>query len=216
MWKNKRAEEEKTTSVTPPEKQPVQTLAEKQPVKTLEEKKPMEPRVATKATPLQTDIVNIGKSVYIKGELTGDEDLTIEGRVEGKIELRDHNLVIGPNGKISAAVNAKNVTVIGSVVGNICASEMVEIKSSGSVVGDIQSARLAIADGAHFKGSVDLQGGAKAAKKSEAYRAEPFHSSDSAVMPLDEGKASEVAMLSEPQALPPLDFTSPTSKVRVA
>ena len=130
MWKSKKPEEEKETYVTRKEEQPVSAF---------EERKPIEPRFETKSNPTKEEIINIGKSVFIKGELTGDEDLTIEGRVEGKIELRDHNLVIGPNGKINAEVNAKNVTVVGSVVGNISASEMVEIKTSGSVVGDIES-----------------------------------------------------------------------------
>src|SRR3989442_2751258 len=112
-------------------------------------------------------VVNIGQTIFIKGELTGDEDLTIEGRVEGKIELKDHNLIIGPNGKINAEINAKSVTVIGSVVGNISASEMVEIKSSGTVMGDIKSSRISIADGAHFKGSVDMQKGTDTSKKFE-------------------------------------------------
>jgi cytoskeletal protein CcmA (bactofilin family) len=103
-----------------------------------------------------TVVINIGRSVFIKGELTADEDLTIEGRVEGKIELKDHNLVIGPNGKINAEINAKNATIIGSVVGNINASDILEIKTSGSVMGDIKAPRISIADGAHFKGSVEM------------------------------------------------------------
>jgi cytoskeletal protein CcmA (bactofilin family) len=76
--------------------------------------------------------------------------------VEGKIELKDHHLVIGPHGKINAEIEAKSVTVIGTVVGNICASELVEIKSTGSVTGDIRTSRIAFADGANFKGSVDM------------------------------------------------------------
>ena len=101
--------------------------------------------------------MNIGKSVVIKGELNGSEDLTIEGNVEGKIELRDHVLTIGPNGKIRAAVFAKAVVVLGEVVGNVTASEKVDIRDNGSVDGDITSPRVAIAEGAHFRGSVDMQ-----------------------------------------------------------
>jgi cytoskeletal protein CcmA (bactofilin family) len=102
-------------------------------------------------------MINVGKSVSIKGELTGDEDLTIEGRVEGKIELKDHNLVIGSHGMIKGEISAKNLTVRGGVVGNISAGELVEIKGSGSVVGDVESSRISIADDAYFKGSVDLR-----------------------------------------------------------
>jgi cytoskeletal protein CcmA (bactofilin family) len=109
------------------------------------------------------DVVNIGKSVVIKGELNGSEDLTIEGQVEGKIELRQNVLTIGPNGKIKAAVFAKAVIVLGEVVGNVTASEKVDIRDNGSVDGDLISPRVAIAEGAHFRGSIDMQrqGGAK-------------------------------------------------------
>jgi cytoskeletal protein CcmA (bactofilin family) len=101
--------------------------------------------------------VNIGKSVVIKGELSGSEDLTIEGHVEGKIELRENVLTIGPNGKIRAEVFAKAVIVLGEVTGNVTASEKVDIRDNGSVDGDIISPRVAIAEGAHFRGSVDMQ-----------------------------------------------------------
>jgi cytoskeletal protein CcmA (bactofilin family) len=103
------------------------------------------------------DMVNIGKSVVIKGELNGSEDLTIEGQVEGKIELRQNALTIGPNGKIKAQVFAKAVIVQGEVTGNITASEKVDIRDNGSVDGDITSPRVAIAEGAHFRGSIDMQ-----------------------------------------------------------
>ena len=106
---------------------------------------------------IERDVVNIGKSVVIKGELNGSEDLTIEGHVEGKIELKDHVLTIGPNGKIKAAVFAKAVIVLGEVNGNVTASEKVDIRDNGSVDGDIISPRVAIAEGAHFRGSVDMQ-----------------------------------------------------------
>src|SRR5688572_22159460 len=103
------------------------------------------------------DVVNIGKSVVIKGELNGSEDLTIEGHVEGKIELKDHVLTIGPNGKIKAQVFAKSVIVLGEVNGNVTATEKVDIRDGGSVDGDITSPRVAIAEGAHFRGAVDMQ-----------------------------------------------------------
>ena len=101
--------------------------------------------------------MNIGKSVVIKGELNGSEDLTIEGQVEGKIELRQNVLTIGPNGKIKAQVFAKSVVVLGEVTGNVTASEKVDIRDNGSVDGDIAAPRVAIAEGAHFRGSIDMQ-----------------------------------------------------------
>jgi cytoskeletal protein CcmA (bactofilin family) len=126
--------------------------------------------VAQQAEPrrIERDLVNIGKSVVIKGELSGSEDLTIEGHVEGKIELKDHLLTIGPNGRIKAAVFAKAVIVLGEVNGNVTASEKVDIRDGGSVDGDIVSPRVAIAEGAHFRGSVDMQrkGGAATASPS--------------------------------------------------
>ena len=106
---------------------------------------------------LGRDMVNIGKSVIIKGELSGSEDLTIEGHVEGRIDLKDNVLTIGPNGKIKAEVFAKSVVVLGEVTGNVTASEKVDIRDNGSVDGDIASPRVAIAVGAHVRGAVDLQ-----------------------------------------------------------
>jgi len=120
------------------------------------------PAPATEAVPrpqpyAEKPQVNIGKSVIIKGELSGSEDLTIEGQVEGKIELRQNVLTIGPNAKIKAQVVAKSVVVQGEVTGNVAASEKVDIRDSGSVDGDIVSPRVAIAEGAHLRGSVDMQ-----------------------------------------------------------
>src|SRR5258707_931991 len=127
---------------------------------------------------MEKDIVNIGKSVVIKGELNGSEDLTIEGHVEGTIQLREHVLTIGPNGKIKAQVFAKSVIVLGEVTGNVTASEKVDIRDNGSVDGDIISPRVAIAEGAHFRGSVDMQrkGQPQAAKPAGAPApAQPGH-----------------------------------------
>ena len=113
--------------------------------------------------------VNIGKSVVIKGELTGSEDLTIEGHVEGKIELRQNVLTIGPNGKIKAQVFAKSVIILGEVTGNVTATEKVDLRDNGSVDGDIAAPRVAIAEGAHFRGSIDMQrGGAGKQDKQES------------------------------------------------
>jgi cytoskeletal protein CcmA (bactofilin family) len=120
---------------------------------------------------LEKDLVNIGKSVVIKGELNGSEDLTIEGHVEGTIQLRDHVLTIGPNGRIKAQVFAKAVIVLGEVTGNVTATDKVDIRDNGSVDGDIISPRVAIAEGAHFRGSVDMQ--RKGAAQPQAAAAKP-------------------------------------------
>ena len=105
----------------------------------------------------QTERAHIGRSVVIKGELDGSEDLIIDGQVEGKIELREHTLTIGANGRIKAQVFAKSVVVLGELVGNINAAEKVEIRENGAVDGDIVAPRIAIAEGAHFRGSIDMQ-----------------------------------------------------------
>jgi cytoskeletal protein CcmA (bactofilin family) len=110
--------------------------------------------------------VNIGKSVVIKGELNGSEDLTIEGQVEGTIELRQNVLTFGANARIKAQVFAKSVIILGEVTGNVSASEKVDIRDNGSVDGDIAAPRVAIAEGAHFRGSIDMQKGGS--QKSEA------------------------------------------------
>jgi cytoskeletal protein CcmA (bactofilin family) len=102
-------------------------------------------------------MVNIGKSVIIKGELSGSEDLTIEGHVEGRIELKGNVLTIGPNGRIKAEIFAKSIVVQGEVHGNITASERADIRDNGSVDGDLSAPRIAIAEGAHFRGSIDMQ-----------------------------------------------------------
>jgi cytoskeletal protein CcmA (bactofilin family) len=129
--------------------------------------------------------VNIGKSVVIKGELTGSEDLTIEGHVEGKIELRQNVLTIGPNGKIKAQVFAKSVIILGEVTGNVTATEKVDLRDNGSIDGDIAAPRVAIAEGAHFRGSIDMQrGGTKGAE------------------PPKGGESRAAAQASTPQATP--------------
>ena len=114
------------------------------------------------------DNVNIGKSVFIKGELSGSEDLTIEGNVEGRIELKENTLTIGPNGKIRAEVFAKQVIVLGEVTGNVTATEKVDIRDNGSVDGDVTSPRVAIAEGAHFRGAIDMQRASQPASKPAA------------------------------------------------
>jgi cytoskeletal protein CcmA (bactofilin family) len=108
-------------------------------------------------TPKSGEFAHIGKSVVIKGELSGSEDLYVDGVVEGTIELQGNNLVIGPNGQVRAKINAKSVVVQGKLEGNIQASERAELRKSAVAVGDILTKRIAIEDGAYFKGKVDIQ-----------------------------------------------------------
>ena len=98
----------------------------------------------------------IGKSVIIKGQIYGREDLTIDGEVEGTVELQEHRLTIGPNGKVVATVKAREVVVVGTVHGNIETREKIEIRKEAKLVGDIRTARIVIEDGAYFKGNIDI------------------------------------------------------------
>ena len=100
---------------------------------------------------------HIGKSVVIKGELSGSEDLYVDGNVEGKIELRNHSLTVGPNGKVKADVSAKTVVVHGKLDGTVTASDRVDLRKSAVVTGDVTTQRIAIEEGAFLKGTVDIQ-----------------------------------------------------------
>jgi len=106
---------------------------------------------------MQQESASIGKSIVIRGEVSGSEDLTIEGQVEGKIELRDHILSVGSGGRVQAHIVAKAIVVHGQVTGNLTAAEKIDIRENGSVEGDIVAPRVAIADGAKFRGSIDMR-----------------------------------------------------------
>ncbi|MGH9643333.1 MAG: bactofilin family protein, partial [Terriglobales bacterium] len=104
----------------------------------------------------RTELAHIGKSVVIKGELSGSEDLYLDGEVEGTIELRGNSLTIGPNGRIRANTQAKDIVVHGKVNGNMKA-DRIELKKSALVTGDLATQRVVIEDGAFFKGGIDIQ-----------------------------------------------------------
>ncbi|PYX90752.1 MAG: cell shape determination protein CcmA [Acidobacteria bacterium] len=103
------------------------------------------------------EMANIGKSVVIKGELSGSEDLYIDGQVEGSIELKGNRLMVGPNGRVKANVNARSASIQGKMEGNIRASDRVDLKQTAVVTGDIATQRISIEDGAYFRGGVDIQ-----------------------------------------------------------
>jgi cytoskeletal protein CcmA (bactofilin family) len=103
-----------------------------------------------------SDVANIGKSISIKGDLTGNEDIVIEGKVEGKVELPNNQLTIGANGQVKAEINAKGVIVVGRVSGNVRGTERVEIQATGVVEGDVSAPRLVIAEGAVVNGSIRM------------------------------------------------------------
>ena len=101
-------------------------------------------------------LAQIGKSVVVKGELSGSEDLYVDGQVEGSIALKGNSLTVGPNGLVKASVDAKGVVVQGKLEGNIQASDRVELRKSAIVTGDITTQRISIEEGAYLKGKVDI------------------------------------------------------------
>jgi len=101
----------------------------------------------------------IGKGLFIKGEITGSESLYIDGKIEGTINLPGNRLTIGKNGQVNAAVNAREIVVLGKVKGNVSATDRVDIRAEGSLTGDVSAARISIEDGAFFKGGIDIKKG---------------------------------------------------------
>jgi len=115
---------------------------------------------ATPTRPLVTNTgeqATIGKSLVIKGEVTGSESLYIDGRVEGSINLAGNRVTIGRNGVVAAHINAREIVVLGKVRGNLTASDRVDIRNDGSLTGDVIAARISIEDGAFFKGGIDIR-----------------------------------------------------------
>jgi len=99
---------------------------------------------------------NIGKSVTIKGQILSREDLTIDGEVEGTVELQENRLTVGPNGKVLASVKAREIVVFGTIHGNVETTDKIDIRKDAKLVGDIKTARIVIEDGAYFKGNIDI------------------------------------------------------------
>ncbi|HUK47553.1 MAG TPA: polymer-forming cytoskeletal protein [Terriglobales bacterium] len=113
------------------------------------------PRTTVSAS--TADQATIGKSLVIKGEVTGSESLYIDGRVEGSINLAGNRVTVGRNGVVAANINAREIVVLGKVRGNLTASDRVDIRSDGSLTGDVVAARISIEDGAFFKGGIDIR-----------------------------------------------------------
>ena len=113
-------------------------------------------------------VASMGASLVIKGELSGAEDLMIDGRVEGKVSLPGHLLTIGPQAKVQAEVVAKAVIIQGSVTGNVTASDRFEIRGGGSMTGDLISPKVIMADGSEFRGRVDMRRGNESRSEKES------------------------------------------------
>ena len=112
---------------------------------------------ATAAAPAAGDQATIGKSLVIKGEVTGSESLYVDGKIEGTINLPGNRVTVGRNGQVSANITAREIVVLGKVRGNMVASDRVDIRSEGSLTGDVAAQRISIEDGAFFKGGIDIR-----------------------------------------------------------
>jgi cytoskeletal protein CcmA (bactofilin family) len=125
------------------------------------------PRSATPQAPASTgEQATIGKSLMIKGEVTGSESIFIDGRIEGTITLPGNRVTVGRNGQVAANISAREIVVLGKVRGNCQAADRIDIRAEGSLTGDVTAARISIEDGAFFKGGIDIRkpGDAKAAQ----------------------------------------------------
>ena len=149
MWNRRKEEEPVTKPYSAPPKS-TEVVKEGTPMSTLPS------RVHEPAFESRGSSAIIGKSVVIKGQLHSREDLTIDGEVEGSVELPEHRLTVGPNGKVLANVTAREVIVMGTIHGNVETTDKLEIRKEAKLVGDIKTARVAIEDGAYFKGNIDI------------------------------------------------------------
>jgi cytoskeletal protein CcmA (bactofilin family) len=114
------------------------------------------PSTSRLSSPSSRNSARLGASLEIKGQITGSEDLQIDGKVDGPISLHGHELTVGSTAVLHSEIHAGEVTVSGKVVGNVHARGRVDIKKDGSIIGDISSARISIEDGAHFKGRIEI------------------------------------------------------------
>jgi len=160
MWKP--TNQPSTTPTRPSEPERTPSAAPLSPAAEVAASRPVAASTADQAT--------IGKSLVIKGEVTGSESLYIDGRVEGSINLAGNRVTIGRNGVVSANINAREIVVLGKVRGNLTASDRVDIRSDGSLTGDVVAARISIEDGAFFKGGIDIR---KAGQKANGEEAKP-------------------------------------------
>ena len=149
MWNSKRKEDEYTprAAYTPPVSR--EPMKEGSPLSTV-------PVRATAEDEFAGNGASIGKSVTIKGQIFSREDLTVDGEIEGAIELNGHRLTVGPNGRVRAGIKAREIVVLGTVDGNVEALDKIDIRKDAKLVGDIKTARIIIEDGAYFKGSIDI------------------------------------------------------------
>ena len=130
------------------------------------------PTAIRSTVPAARSMACLGSTFTIKGEISGDEDLQIDGKVEGPVSLRNHRLTVGRGAQLNSEINAREVVVYGEAIGNIRVRDRVEIKKNGEVIGDITTARLSIEDGAYFKGSIEIERSKSQAREEQAENVE--------------------------------------------
>jgi len=155
MW-NRRKEEEQQPPPKPVAAQPPPQPVKPQPVKETSPMSSVPNRPTESFDATRAGNAVLGKSVVVKGQILSREDLTVEGEVEGTIEMQEHRLTIGQSGKVRASVKAREVIVLGTLHGNVEIGERIDIRKEAKLVGDIRTARIVIEDGAYFKGNVDI------------------------------------------------------------
>ncbi len=126
------------------------------------------PYTPTKTVTVPTEQATIGRSLVIKGEISGSESIYVDGRIEGTINLAEHRVTIGRNGNVAANINAKEVVIMGKVTGNVDCSDRLDIRSEGSLTGDVVTHRISVEDGALLKGSVQVRAEEKKNNKNES------------------------------------------------
>ena len=164
MWGNNKAPEPPARSAAPEKSAPIPATTQTQPnweAKSMAmNPEPAHSSMSSGAT------ARLGASLHVKGEITGNEDLSIDGTVEGLVHLEERKLTVGASAKVTADIIAREVVVYGNVKGNLRARDRIEIKKDGSVVGDLTTARIMIEDGAYFKGSIEIDKAGEASDKS--------------------------------------------------
>jgi cytoskeletal protein CcmA (bactofilin family) len=156
MWNKKREDEPLRLSHTP-SAPPASPVSVHNPLEVRKEISTMSsmPPARFEAEP-RGGAATIGKAVKVVGQIFSREDLYVDGEVEGTVEALEHKLTIGPNGVVRAAVKAREVVALGTIQGNVEATEKIEIRKDAKLTGDIRTARIIIEDGAYFKGSIDI------------------------------------------------------------
>src|SRR5437899_11805431 len=167
MWGNKKPEGPQPSISNPPGTSPLPTNPPKPAPASWEGNAMSTDAIRPLTATTDRGTARLGASLHVKGEISGNEDLHIDGSVEGLVQLEDRKLTVGSSAKVTADVVAREVVVYGSVKGNLRARDRIEIKKDGSVVGDLTTARIMIEDGAYFKGAIEIEKSSESTKSHE-------------------------------------------------